>query len=491
LVRSLVSLVCEPFAAASDCSTPQRIFPNRQSAIALGHPMTLPNYFLADLPPEAHLTASMIREACVTIKRNREQYLVNRTTPSLIHALSTTAQDWLQKDYPFRLLALEQGQVQTGFSPLVLATGLDTFFRQLTPENLQALLLQDLGHVERLDAMVAAGPEQSSRRAALARGPDLLIHVTAGNLPSPALMSIVLGVLVRSAQFVKCATGTSLLPRLFAHSLYEIEPKLGACLEIAEWPGGHKALEEALFAEASCVTATGTDETLQDIRRRLPGSVRFLGYGHRVSFGYIAQEMLSRYHAKDVIADAAKDVAAWDQLGCLSPHVFYVQHRGSISPEQFAELLAEALRDREVIEPRGPLTPEESATIASRRAFYEVRAAHSPDTRQWCSQGSTAWTVVYEANAQFQVSCLNRFIYVKGVRDADEMLEAIDAMRGKISTVGVAAPATVVEKLAQQLARWGVARLCPLGQMQNPPFPWRHDGRPSLGDLVTWTDWER
>ena len=41
-----------------------------------------------------------------------------------------------------------------------------------------------------------------------------------------------------------------------------------------------------------------------------------------------------------------------------------------------------------------------------------------------------------------------------------------------------------------ELAHWGVARVCPLGQMQNPPLAWRHDGRPALEDLVTWTDWE-
>ena len=47
-----------------------------------------------------------------------------------------------------------------------------------------------------------------------------------------------------------------------------------------------------------------------------------------------------------------------------------------------------------------------------------------------------------------------------------------------------------MEELATQLARWGATRICPLGQMQNPPLTWRHDGRPALGDLVTWTDWE-
>ena len=40
-------------------------------------------------------------------------------------------------------------------------------------------------------------------------------------------------------------------------------------------------------------------------------------------------------------------------------------------------------------------------------------------------------------------------------------------------------------------AAWGVTRVCPLGQMQNPPLTWRHDGRPALGDFVTWVDWEK
>ncbi len=119
-------------------------------------------------------------------------------------------------------------------------------------------------------------------------GPEFLVHIAAGNIPNPTLTSIVFGLLTRSAQFVKCASGSSFLPRLFAHSIYEADPKLGACLEIAEWRGGNAALEDALFAEADCVTATGSDETLAAIRAQLPTKARFLGYGHRVSFGFVA-----------------------------------------------------------------------------------------------------------------------------------------------------------------------------------------------------------
>jgi hypothetical protein len=450
--------------------------------------MNLPDYFLADLPAEAILSPAMIREACQTLKHNRERYLAGRSTQSLVSVLSAVASSWLEPEYRFRKLALEQGPAATGFSSTTLANGLDAFFKQLTPAAFTALLEQDLGDSAALDKMVLN--QGSPARAALASGPEFLVHITAGNLPSPALMSIILGVLVRSAQFVKCASGTSLLPRLFAHSLYDAEPKLGACIELAEWRGGAKEHESALFDEADCVTATGSDETLANIRRHIPPKARFLGYGHRVSLAYVAKDAITAWNAKSIAERAARDVVAWNQLGCLSPHVIYLQEGGALTAEKFAELLADALAESEANEPRGELGKETAAAIASRRSFYEIRAAHAPDTRQWCSRGSTAWTVIYEADPRFQLSCLNRFIYVKPARDLTDVLQNADAFRGKVSSVGLAVPEKEAQEVATQLARWGASRICSLGQMQNPPLTWRHDGRPSLGDLIRWTDWE-
>jgi hypothetical protein len=452
--------------------------------------MNLPNYYIADLPPEAVLTPAMIAEACQTLKRNRERYFAHRSTHHLIEVLSGLAKSWLEPNYPFRKLALEQGPAATGFSSATLAHGLDSFFRQVTRENLQALIEQDLGHVRRLDGMAASEAEQQTKRAAMVTPPHLIAHIGAGSLPNPSLLSLMLGVLVRSAQFLKCASRTSLLPRLFAHSLYEIEPKLGACLEVAEWKGGKSDLETALFAEADCVTATGSDEAIADIRKRLGNQARFIGYGHRVSFAFVTNGVLSGLNAGNVAVRAAADVMAWNQLGCLSPHVINVENGGGLTPEQFAEKLAEELARREASAPRGELPVETAATIASRRSFYEVRAAHSPETQLWRSENSTAWTVVFEADPRFQISCLNRFIYIKPVKDLTEALQSAESIREKVSTVGLAAPEDRAEALAAELARWGATRVCPLGQMQEPPLLWRHDGRPALGELVTWTDWE-
>jgi Acyl-CoA reductase (LuxC). len=492
--------------------------------------MNLPNYFLVDLPPEATLTATMVTEACQTLKRNRERYLANRSTQSIIAVLCNVAKDWLTPDFEFRKLALDQGPKATGFSRQTLASGLDAFFNELTKENFEALIEQDLGNAQRLDQFVSTQLEQKSNRSAVANGPELIAHIAAGNLPCPTLMSIVLGMLVRSGQFVKCASGTSFFPRLFAHSIHQADSKLAACLEIAEWRGKNNTdsklasnssskgpsqlitdtrkpltvrvlneeLTNALFEHADCVTATGSDETLASIRRRLSTRTRFLGYGHQVSFGYVANGNLSGVNARKAAAQAADDVAAWDQLGCLSPHVIYVEHGGTVSAELFAEMLVRELQQREKTEPRGELPVEHAAAIASRRSFYETRAAYFhtntmpdyPATRIWKSENSTAWTVIYEADPRFQTSCLNRFIYVKGVTDLTEMMQNADGVRGKVSTVGLAATKDEVQGLAIQLARWGVTRVCPLGRMQQPPLTWRHDGRLPLGELVKWTDYE-
>lgn len=458
--------------------------------------MNLPNYFLADVP-EAPLTPTMIREACQTLKHNRERYLLERSTQSRVALLSSVARNWLDPEFPFRKLALGQPPDPAKFSGVTLARGLDAFFREVTVENLSPLLELELGHPHRFDEFSATELERKIGRQSLAAAPELIAHITAGNIPVPGLFSLMTGVLLRSAQFLKCASGQSTVARLFAHSLYEAEPKLGACIEVAEWSGGNLPIEEALFQEADCVTATGSDETLAAIRQRIPAQKRFVGYGHRVSFGYVASEVLEGTDIGRVVERAADDVVAWNQLGCLSPHVIYVENANAA--EAFAEMLARELELRETNDPRGEVPVEVAAGIRSRRTVYEIRAAaakairspEDPVTRLWSSRDSTAWTVVYESLPLFQLSCLHRFVYVKPATNLQEALHHLDSMRGKVSTVGLAAPVHREKELATLLARWGVSRICPLGKMQSPSLAWHHDGHPVLGDLILWSDWEK
>ncbi|MGB0419879.1 MAG: acyl-CoA reductase [Limisphaerales bacterium] len=452
--------------------------------------MKLPNYFLADMGSGQRLEPKTLREACLTLKRNRRQYLQERTTPTLIRTLANVAENWTLEHYPIRKWTLERGPQETGFPLTTLTKGIDQFMAQMNETSLQALIQQDLGHLKRLDQPCSNEADPSGQRLSMAFGSELIFHISGGALPNAIFTHMILGILTKSAQLIKCPSGGSFLARMLAHSLYDADPKLGTCLEVAEWEGGDHELETIAMEEAETITATGSDATLASVHQRVTPSKRFLAYGHKVSAALITKGALQGLSTRKLLHKVVDDIVAWNQRGCLSPHVIYVEDNPDLPPIQFAERLADYLQDRELEEPRGSILPGEAARIRSRRSFYTIRAAHAPGTAFWESKGNTNWTVVFEEDPIFQTSCLNRFIYVKRIERVKEVIDGLESMHGKVSTLALAAAPSEADEIVEVMGRWGVSRICPIGSMQQPPLGWRHDGRPALGDLVRWVDWE-
>ncbi|MDC0325761.1 hypothetical protein OAM01_03280, partial [bacterium] len=288
------------------------------------------------MPSSDALTPAMLTDACLTLKRNRLKYLEERSTPSLIRTLANVAEHWTYPKYPIREYTLSKGPEMTGFPSATLEKGLLDFMKEITEENLQALVEQDLGHLRRLDEPCGNESDRSGQRMSMALGSELILHITGGTLPNGVFTNIILGILTKSAQLVKCASNAAFLPRMFAHSIYDTDPKLGACLEIAEWSGGDEAMEEAVYSEANLVTAMGSDKTIACIRKRLSPQIRFLGYGHQVSVGYIAKGALQGFGIRSLLNKTVDDIVAWNQLGCLSPHVIYIEESPELPPVEFA-----------------------------------------------------------------------------------------------------------------------------------------------------------
>ena len=151
---------------------------------------------------------------------------------------------------------------------------------------------------------------------------------------------------------------------------------------------------------------------------------------------------------------------------------------------------AEELEARNEAMPRGPIPKKEAAAISTARRFYKIREANNAGAMLWESADTTDWTVVYEDEKQFQRSPLNRFIFIKPIEHIEEALHVLEPIRESVSTIGLAASEARMRELALPLAKWGVPRICAIGQMQRPPLAWRHDGRPPLGELIHWTDLE-
>jgi len=412
----------------------------------------------------------------------RDGYLADLPVLEIVARLDKAVGLWLDPAFPPRRHAEELLPAITGYSPPMVREGLSALLRGLGREALLQCLTAEFGDPSCLDSF---RPLRGTGLLSRAFGPRLAVHVFSGNVPGLPIWSLTCGLLVKAANLGKTASGEPLLPALFAASLAEVDPDLARCLAIVYWPGGAEDLESAAFERADAVIAYGSDEALRSLRERIPAAARLLAYSHRLSFGAIAREVLTAAGAADVAARAAADVATFDQQGCVSPHLFYVEAGGEVSPRDFAAALAAALREVERRLPRGRIPLAASAAIRGMRDLADLGGAE-----MWASPAGTAWTVIFEEDTTFAPSCLNRTVRVKPVADLADLPPLLAPLGNVLQTAGVAAPPARLPALAARLGRLGVTRLCPLGQMPFPAFAWHHDGRGNLLDLIRFTDIE-
>ncbi len=431
------------------------------------------------------LSPDAMRTQAVKLRAAQAEYLSRQPVYKIVALLDRVATRWLEPASPYRREAERLLPLVTGYAEPAIRKGLPVWLGTLREENIRRLLEAELPEPAVLDRFVSRGPGGGETRAF---GPKLTVHVWSGNVPGLPAQSLLSALLTKSASLGKVASEEPLFPTLLAESIAEVEPRLAECLAITYWPGGDERSETPAFEQADAVIAYGADRAVESIRQRLPSTTRFLGYGHKLSFGAIGRAALAPDCLADTVDRAAYDVAKYDQQGCLSPHVFYVEDGGPTSPRGFAEVLATRLGQYAGVVTRGRLNLEEAASLASLRNHYEARELAGDSVALFPADGAL---VMFDANPTFEASCLNRAIYVKPVSDLVRALPALVApVRRYLQTCGVAADPERRRKLAEVLGSVGVDRVCPLGRMGDVAPTWHHDGRLNLLELLRWTDLE-
>jgi len=414
--------------------------------------------------------------------REAQAKVATRPVRALVAAIDAVAQRFLDPTDPLRQLAERVLPPVTGYSPPMIRATLDRMAADWRAERLEALLVAELGDPTLLDTFrpYAGG-------ATHAVGPRLVVQIFSGNVPGVAVTALVRALLVKAASLGKTASGEPILPALFARALAEHDPELGAAVAVLHWPGGAEELENRVLQAADAVVVYGGDEAVAALRARTPPHIPFVAYGHRLSCAVVTREAAAE---PAVVAAAARDVATFDQQGCVSPHVVYVEEGGAVSPAAWAAQLADALATLEVELPRGVLSPGETAAIRQIRAEAEFAQLAGTGVALYASPHSTAWTVIFEPDPSFVPSCLNRVVRVKPLARLEDLPELLRPVARWLQTIGYAGPRERFEPLAPRLARSGACRLAPLGFMAWPPPTWHHDGQPPLRVLLRWCDWE-
>lgn len=419
----------------------------------------------------------------------RDAYLADLPVLRIVTILDRVANRWLDPASPYRREAEQLLPHVTGYSEPAVRKGLASYLGMLRGENLRRLLEEELPDPTVLDGFVARARAGGWTRAF---GPRLTVHVWSGNVPGLPAQSLVSALLVKSASFGKVASEEPLFAALLAESIAEVDPELAACLAVGYWRGGDGELESVAFDQAESVIAYGSERAVESVRARVPADTRFIAYGHKLSFGAVGREALAAEHVAETLQRAAYDVVKYDQQGCLSPHLLYVERGGQTSPREFAQALARSIGDYADRVPRGRLTLEEAASLAELRQRYELRQvlAGPDESGAAVFEGSEA-VVLYDEDPRFEASSLNRAVFVKPIDDLVYDVPQLAArVRKYLQTCGVAASVDRTRALAGELGRLGLDRVCPLGRMADVSATWHHDGRFNLLELVRWTDLE-
>jgi hypothetical protein len=416
----------------------------------------------------------------------------------------------------------------TGFDAEMVRLNLNAYLQTFRGLQLQRFVTEDFANPKVLDEFQPRTQGGWTR----AFGPELLVHVWAGNVPALPMWSFVSGLLVKAGSIGKVSSAEPVFATLFAKLLAEVEPRWADCFAVLWWPNAaaaqtihnttrapHDTLEFAsektAFALADVVLAYGGNEALQAMQAHVPVTTRFLPHGHKLSFGMVSAAALSVRKGPSVARQAALDVARYDQQGCYSPHVFYVQRGAPVSPQDFAQHLANELAGLQHKLPRRVLSLEEAAQVGAWREAHEFASLN--DDAQCASESSstdfsntpvnnsakqalshtvlgsgtrTSTVVFSDRSLPLSAGPLNRCVLVVAVDTLDDVMPLIATQRDYLQTVGLATAPEELLHLGSSLGQAGVTRICALGSMTSPEAGWHHDGRFSLLDLVRMVDIE-
>ncbi len=231
------------------------------------------------------------------------------------------------------------------------------------------------------------------------------------------------------------------------------------------------------------VVAFGSDEALAHIAASVGYPRRFIGYGSRMSAGYVARETLA---AADVLAlceGAARDLLLYETEGCLSLHALFVERGGDIEPSEFARKLADASERASIEFPPGRIEPYQSAQFVQRRNLAAFRAAAGRGAV--FADEVSRMAVVLDPSHDEPPPFLPRML---GVLPVDAPAQALAYLRQHHLPLEAFALSSPRPDVVQMAVDAGAVRLARFGELQAPSLGNDHGGRPRIAEFVQWID---
>ena len=344
------------------------------------------------------------------------------------------------------------------FSILARGSGLDLEDRLrastgLSEKHLQAGLAAVLGGVQREAAQECFKrlPSQRTTRSALV--------VLAGNLPALVVQSLLPALVLRLPTVFKVPRREPHFTPAFVGALIDRVPELSRCVLVRDWAGGESNEESEWLELVDTVIAYGGQEAIASLSDRARGTV--LDYGPKLSLAVVSDGMVS----ESVCVGLARDIALFEQQGCLSIQAILVLSEG----RELASSMIRALEQVAILWPPKKLSLDLGSSLQQVRGEARMRGLWVGDLP--LSTG----TVILEDGGPLVPSPGSRTIRVYSLESPDAVRSLLNGWDGRLQ--GATLLGASAKSLRPFLESLGVSRFAPPGTLQSTNAYWQNGGR--------------
>jgi acyl-CoA reductase LuxC len=366
-------------------------------------------------------------------------------------ALARACALWRDRNYARRCDAIAAIADSAGYSVAMLDNSIDALLKPFTSDGLRL--------------MAAKWGEPPCPPSRVDR-PKTVGFIAAGNVAGAGIHEIAIALMAGARVLIKTASAEPIFFAEFARTLAEIDCDAGARVEVRHWSRDRTDLTAEFVEDCDLVVAYGDDATIESLRRP-----NVIGFGSRVGGALIAPDRIEPSRIDEVAHLLARDVALFEQLGCLSLHQVFVVSPDGRAARELALRMSNALEGLSELMPPARIPLHDAAAIRGVRERARWRAIGGDPVELFEGHG-LEWTLIFQPRADsFKVSPGFRTVQLTAVRDFAEFRACIAPVSGRIEAMAVAGEGCEIEARAM-----GIPYVCAPGAMQSPPLDWRHGG---------------
>jgi hypothetical protein len=413
--------------------------------------------------------------------RQAREELAQLPVGRIVEALDKASRFWLDFDQPVVADTIRRISETTGTSKPMVRQAVQHEMESSLGPDLFAAIRNEIGNPEYLDRPTT---NPLSGGMTFAVGPGLVGGVVSSNIPALPHLTVMRSLLVKAPCIVKTSMAEPYFLPAYAQSLYHMDPVVGAAVAVVCFGREDEGASRTLLSEIDFLIAYGGGEAMASLREMLGPDKPGLFHGHRLGFGLVDKDGLAHGASSRLPARIAYDVVLFDQEACLAPHMVFVQGDADTVRE-----LAGAIHGQMTLL-AGEL-PHAQKPLSQRMAIRNEldRLAMTGET-VFGADAPDEGIVTVEQAADFRPSPLGRFVRLVPVSSLDEALAAVRPLSGLLQNVALEVSPDSRDDLMVRLARLGVSRVCPAGNMGTPSMMWHHDGLPCIASMLRFIDWE-